>query len=547
MRSIQTKFIILILGCVLLCTIVIGGAGVLYSNKVVDIDSAKIVNLHCSENAKELDGQLTRIEQSVETLASYALEQIGSVDRLLLDEEYLNEHNEKLEKIAVNAANSTQGAIGVYLRYNPELWEGQKGIFWSKTDGAKTFQKMELTDFTKYSPDDVEYVGWYYIPVANGRPTWVPPYLNKNIDVYMISYVIPIYKEDRLIGIVGMDIDFSMIADRVAEMKIYDTGYAFLTDSDAAVVYHKEVPEGVYMGDEESSLVPVALELQKGSSGDTLFSYTWKGQEKRLAFRTLVNGMRLVLVAPEEEIDAEKNLLIFQISIATFCIAALSVVLTFFLTRHIIRPLKELNVAAKRIAEGDLSVSIKCHTGDEVGALAESFRQTVRHLNKYIDYINELAYKDSLTGAGNKTAYDEAVIELEQKAEKDSCSYAVVVFDVNGLKQTNDRLGHDLGDMLIVDCYNLIYRCFHEFSVYRIGGDEFVVIIENATIEQCQKKMQEFDEGIARFNESNCKKFELSIARGFAVYDRKLDAGIGSVFKRADEAMYENKVETKHK
>lgn len=83
------------------------------------------------------------------------------------------------------------------------------------------------------------------------------------------------------------------------------------------------------------------------------------------------------------------------------------------LTRRIIRPLKELNEAAKKIAAGDLSITINHQTRDEVGTLADSFQQTVSHLQKYIDYINGLAYRDGLTGVKNKTAYQETAMILE--------------------------------------------------------------------------------------------------------------------------------------
>ena len=64
--------------------------------------------------------------------------------------------------------------------------------------------------------------------------------MNENINIYMISYVVPLFAEDGTsIGIVGMDIDFSQITDLVDETKVYQSGYAFLTDASAAVMYHK--------------------------------------------------------------------------------------------------------------------------------------------------------------------------------------------------------------------------------------------------------------------------------------------------------------------
>mgnify|MGYP007054070889 FL=1 len=65
MKSIQTKFITLILGCVLICSTVIGGAGIINAERVVDEDAAQLMNYRCSELASEMDALLSRIELSV--------------------------------------------------------------------------------------------------------------------------------------------------------------------------------------------------------------------------------------------------------------------------------------------------------------------------------------------------------------------------------------------------------------------------------------------------------------------------------------------------
>ena len=541
MKSIQTKFIALILSCVVLCAAVIGGAGVINSKKVVDTDSSKIMNLTCSEKAQELNGQLTRIQQSVETLAYYTTEQLESVERLMTDKEYMAEYTKKLEDVAVNAANNTEGAVAVYVRFNPEYWEPTSGLFWSKTELSGIFQQLTPTDFSNYNPDDVEHVGWYYIPVKNGKATWLSPYMNQNININMISYVIPIYRNNIIVGVVGMDIDFDVITSTVADMKIYDTGYAFLTDSQADIMYHKDLRIGVNMENADASLGPVAHELENGTSGSSLFSYQWQGVQKELSFRSLVNGMRLALTAPKSEIDAAKNSLIFQISIAGLCICAVSVLLTVLLTRKIIKPLRELNDAAKKIAEGDLSIALTKQTKDEVGMLAESFQQTVNHLQKYVNYINGLAYRDSMTGVKNKTAYDEMAKKIEEKMRTEQPEFAVVVFDINGLKQVNDNFGHDFGDILIIDCSKLICKSFKRSPVYRIGGDEFVVILENDDLEHYQERLEDFQREIEEANRTSNVGFKISIARGIAIYNSGTDLVFANVFKRADEAMYQNK------
>lgn len=544
MKSIQTKFITLILGCVLLSSAVIGGAGISKARKVVDGDSAQIMNLMCSEKAKELDSLFSRVEQSVKTLSVYTLDQLDSLQRLKTDPVYLDEYTQALQQVAVNAASNTEGAVAVYVRYNPEILPPASGLFWIRSENTGRFDQFTPTDLSAYSPAD-KTVGWYYIPVENKKATWLEPYTNKSINVKMISYVIPIFKDNETVGIVGMDINFEMIAEDVNKIKLYQSGYAFLTNDQGQIMSHKEILTDTRAEQEDESLTQIVAALKKSSSGSSLFEYTWRGTEKKMAFRTLQNGLRLVVTAPVEEIDSEKDKLITEILTAVLFISVLTVLLTVIFTRRLIRPLKELNEAAKKIAAGDFSVSFSRYARDEVGALAASFQKTSEHLQQYISYINGLAYRDALTGVKNKTAYQDAVLRLEEQIKTGRAVFALVILDLNGLKQANDTYGHDFGDTLITEACRLICKTFKRSPVYRIGGDEFAVILEGPDLEQCSKLIKSFEDGMAEHNRTARPGNYISVAWGIAVYNGDTDQTFSTIFKRADEAMYKNKAAVK--
>lgn len=544
MRSIQSKFIILILSCVLLSCTVVGGAGILNAQRVIDDDSAKIMNLLCSEKAGELNELFSCIEQSVKTVSVYMAEQLEGTDRLN-DPDYLESYIADLETVAVNAAENTEGALAVYVRFNPELAPPTSGLFWSRPLNSNHFQQQPPTDFSRYSPTDNEHVGWYYIPVRNGRATWMAPYINQNLGVQMISYVIPIIRDNKTVGIVGMDIDYGVIERVVKDTRVYESGYAFLADENGTIMYHREYAVGTPMNTLDDSLFPVIYALRNKSSGSVLVSYKWKGADKAMAFRTLRSGMRFSVTAPMSEINKARNSLTFQIIVALLIISLLATALTIIFSRRLVRPLKELNEAAKKIAGGDLSVTITHQTEDEVGTLAESFRKTVEHLQQYIQYINGLAYRDSLTGVKNKTAYLETERLMEEKMRLGRPEFALVVLDINSLKWVNDNCGHDFGDLLIVTASRLICRTFQHSPVYRIGGDEFVVFLEKEDLAHAAELLKKLEEEIREYNAAAQPDSRLSIARGIAVYDDKNDIVFANVFKRADEAMYKNKAAMK--
>lgn len=161
---------------------------------------------------------------------------------------------EKLKKVALACANNADGALTYYIRYNTELAYGTSGILGTRNDTDSQFTLVTPTDFSIYEKDDLEHVGWYYIPMNNGEATWMDPYYNSNIDVYMISYVVPIYKNGVSIGIVGMDIEFTLIEDRVNEALSYDTGYGFLVNSQNSIMCHPTAEYGTPLEDISSNL-----------------------------------------------------------------------------------------------------------------------------------------------------------------------------------------------------------------------------------------------------------------------------------------------------
>ena len=127
-----------------------------------------------------------------------------------------------------------------------------------------------------------------------------------------------------------------------------------------------------------------------------------------------------------------------------------------------------------------------------------------------------------------------------------SFKFAVAIFDVNGLKQTNDTYGHDQGDKLLIRCCELVQGSFPNTPIYRIGGDEFVAIITGEDYANRERLIREFHEKMDAIHE-NAKSLldDTSLAIGVAIYNPKRDRDYLSVFSRADAEMYDNKRVTK--
>ncbi len=155
--------------------------------------------------------------------------------------------------------------------------------------------------------------------------------------------------------------------------------------------------------------------------------------------------------------------------------------------------------------------------------------------------LRNMANTDSLTGVRNKHAYSEAEAYLNQRIRLNEIDkLALVVCDINGLKIVNDTLGHAAGDKLIKDACALICEHFTHGAVYRIGGDEFVIILQEKGFDT----MQEVINDINRVIEENIKKKEVIIAIGHSELTGQ-DQLVHDIFERADQMMYQRKQELK--
>ncbi|MBR2927700.1 MAG: diguanylate cyclase [Oscillospiraceae bacterium] len=535
-QSIQTKITKLTAVGILVTALLIGGLGIYTFRRAMNEDCEDILHLTCGESAQALDEWFVRVEQSVETLANYAQNSLESLERLAADKAYRETYVQELKDLALMLADETDGAVSVYIRFNPDLTTPLDGVFWVQQGAQREFLEFPMTDLSAFDPDDFQHVGWYYVPVRAGHAIWVEPYMNEEMGVYVTSYVVPIYRDGTLIGVVGMDIDFSYITEMVDEIRVYETGHAFLADSELCVIYSHHRQKGEKVDMQMDAELPENADFE-----ELIFEHEDESVRQKLVFQSLENDMRLGVTVPVYEVNKDINHLVSQVVGIALLIVGIFIAISITIAEKMTRPLKELNAAAKEIAAGNLDVSVSCDTQDEVSDLAESFAETARQLKIRIDYINSLAFVDKLTGVKNNTAYLQEIAQWKERMKSGDVNFAVFVIDVNGLKKVNDTLGHASGNELIIKTAEAAVAVFGKDRVFRIGGDEFAVICPDTDAAACAALEPIFEETVERMG----KSIQLSAAIGSAVCDPKKDISYDAVFERADAEMYRRKQEFK--
>ena len=180
--------------------------------------------------------------------------------------------------------------------------------------------------------------------------------------------------------------------------------------------------------------------------------------------------------------------------------------------------------------------------GDTLSDTILRIRALQKKIRVYISHMKSQAFSDSMTGVGNRTAFAERTEELNKKIEAGTADFAIAIFDINGLKHINDEIGHEAGDRIIIDTASALKEVFGIEHIYRIGGDEFIAIINHATVDEMEGMFERLDYSIGEINKrSDRRKAPLSVSKGTVAFRAGLDGHFNDVFKRADEAMYRDK------
>ena len=392
-KSLRFRILLLLVGTTAIAALICGIIGYYNSRAVADSDAKEKLTTVSEGYGKDIDNLLSQVEVAVNTLADVTKNQIQDVDKFKSSSSYVDSCTEALETTALQCANNTKGAMTYYIRYNPEFTEATSGIFASKESENADFKSLTPTDFSSFDKDDAEHVGWYYIPVKNGKATWMDPYLNSNVNVYMISYVVPIMIDNEAIGVVGMDINFNQLKQLADKAKCFDSGYVFLVDSSNKVLSHKDIKQGTDLQKVDGEL---ASFVKAGKTGE-IKEYTYNGSRKMLSAVSLKNGMKLVMAVLDKEVQSNSTRLMYMMIIAIVAATLYAAITGFFFSGSMIRPIKDLTGIIEDTAKLNFVKSEKgeklVRMKDETGAMARAVQQMRSKLRAMVALIDQAGIK----------------------------------------------------------------------------------------------------------------------------------------------------------
>lgn len=542
-HSIKSKFLALSLSSLCVLGLAIGAVSLTALTRATSREEFENMNRTAELCRSELDMLLVQTEDVVAFGATGLRNNLGQAADLA-DSGQRARITAELDSVMRDTLLSLPEARAYYTYYAPELTGGAPGGAWYvREDEHSAFRRRQWYQVSEFLPENQQDVAWYKAAADTGHGRWSDPHYSVAQGMYIISYVVPVFREGQFLGVVGADLDFLAILRSLEQRQVYETGYAFLTDGTGKTHYHIESPQGVAEDHVGARALDEGVSPVGTPAEDALSRYLVSGRTYDIASCLLRNGMELRVIAPTSEVQHEAHAAALQfLSVLLLCLVFFAVV-TLVIAQRITCYLQSLGSAAHEIAHGNLDVHIAVESDDEVGKLARVLQHTVDSLKETLARLHRLTFNDGLTGILNRLGIDRALEDWHAQAQ--GTPAVLISLDLDDFKFINDLLGHAAGD----EALRALARRLHDFFgrtalVARNGGDEFTVLLPATTAAQAERLLSELTQTPQHYFYGGVERsFTLSI--GYVSYPDQAES-LRDLTRYADAALYATKLKGKN-
>jgi len=364
---------------------------------------------------------------------------------------------------------------------------------------------LDQTDF------DPRLRPWFIAGKNSEQDVWTDIYINYwDKDLVATRARRVLLKNGKLAGVVATDVSLKGLNDFVNDMHVSAHGVVFITEANGQLIA-ASAGENIHTAedgkidrvraeDSSNALIRSAYaSLQKklaaaengidsgrtfifqATNGETIYSsYAWIQDKAGLSWLAVVAVPRSDFLE-SLDVNARWTVIIVVVAVVLALLLGLSVV------RWVVRDVRRLSRAATRIGKGQMNVPLNIERSDEIGQLARNFNDMQNELNT-----------DKLTGVTSRAALlrylDAAVHQRDRRAGEKHEKFTLLFIDLNRFKAINDKLGHEYGDLVLIEAGQRLCSVAREDDVVaRFGGDEFVWVFwgvaDGAFADQVRQKI----------------------------------------------------------
>ena len=370
----------------------------------------------------------------------------------------------------------------------------------------------------------------------------------------------PIWTDDQqVLGLIVLSINVKKLFNRL-QRELPDYYQLFLANSQGELLLNPERNKSQTRSQGPSVMIqtqlPELLALLEGQSSNMLSTLPAKREQPtRLAAFTTVSieaeskHLLLGLAVPEEHILAASRELDQRLIQIIMALSLITLLLSLWLARNMIRPLNQIGVAIAHFSE-DLSLQpLPTERGDELGKLARNIRAMqekiltqIIELNTNQQELQRMAHNDPLTGLPNRRLFFDRLQHAINNAERNGKLLGLLYVDLDHFKEINDTHGHAAGDEVLDNIAHLLASVTRSGdTVARLGGDEFVILFEEvesrATLLGIAQKLLALLQNRLLIDG---KDLQVRASLGISIYPQD-GRDAQTLLQNADRAMYSSK------
>lgn len=395
---------------------------------------------------------------------------------------------------------------------------------------------------------------WYGVAAAREHPVWSPAYSDFTTREPTITLARAVRRMDRsLAGVLATDVPLRVLTDFLRTRKVSDNGVAFVMDSDGYVVATsgselpfkmiQGVPERMRVEEMHTPLIrdvaAKVVEWKKANGSESLALElpgtfgTISVAARHIGRQYGMDWTAVVAVPRSDFMGGMSRSLVQAMFIAAICVL-IALVLGLSILNRILRDIRMLTEAARRVGDGEPLPSLNIRRRDEIGQLAMSFSEMEHNLRI-----------DKLTAVFNRASLIAQIAFLRRQLEQKSLdrpNFALLFIDLDHFKKINDQYGHGAGDRVLMTVAQRLKESVRITDVVaRYGGDEFVVLLKGVTAVDDVIAMEEkirdvveepvhIEHGIAR----------VGVSIGWAMFPEDGE-DVDALLKIADKRMFDTK------
>lgn len=539
--SIRTKFIVTYTVMTICFVFILFGA--LYfkeQQRVFSValnNSIQVSNLHSDVISQELQRNIA----SLRTISGHQRVQHGDVPFII----------EELKWLHSMSQHAIVNALFVDNKWNLVDYQGRK-------------TKVTLADIT----EDVKWQQAQYhvtkphIGLVTGEP--------------LIALGVPVFdSQNEWSGIVAVSISVDYLSKRLSKVKLGNSSYAWIADNDGNVVSHPNnaliLEANIFDADSIGfeGFGSIAQQTRQQDIGYGHYYDENVGEPKIVTFSTIdtLPGWTLFVTTEESDIFLDIKALVEDVTITLLVVTIVFMPIIFYLTNSVTRPILELTKDVKNSVSSHYTEFAGQNSLDEIGQLSNAFKNTIEEIQQHnrnledvvarrtnelndanhdlamsVKLLNEnnqkltwLAMYDPLTNLFNRRALINQVHQELANKTMHFHSTSLILIDLDYFKAVNDTFGHDVGDQVLMHVADFLSANVRKQDlIARWGGEEFVILLRDTSIEQSEQIASNLQEKMKLENFSPVTS--MTFSAGVAT----LSAGqsFDDLIANADKALY---------